>query len=414
MPTEPNFSAADLRLQLADALQTKGTIKSAAVYAAFRDVPRHVFVPHADLETAYADGVIPVKYDENKQAISSSSQPTMMAIMLEQLDLQPGMRVLEIGAGTGYNAALMGHIVGDAGLVTTLDIDADLIEGAQQHLHAAGMTNVYPIQRDGALGAGEYAPYDRIILTVAAWDVTPAWLAQLKPHGRIVMPLILATGTQVSAAFDRHGAGLRSDGVSGCRFMTLRGLAAAPHQPIYVDLASGLSIQHPSTLTVDPQQVTHYLKTPPQVISSGVELTHSEINPFLLWASVRGMAGVTLITRGDLIGKDVIPVLYGKGDQYQATSGIMHPDGMALWGWRASAEPNQPHVYELVAHAYGDDGPAAARELLACLHAWDAAGRPGTRAMHIQVLPKHILLPDTTHQLVLEKPSVNLIVRFAE
>jgi len=102
-----------------------------------------------------------------------------MAIMLEQMELEPGHRVLEIGAGTGYNAALMAHIVGGEGLVATLDIDEDIVADVRKHIADAGLGNVTVVRADGGYGYPPDAPYDRIILTVGVWDLVPAWLEQL-------------------------------------------------------------------------------------------------------------------------------------------------------------------------------------------------------------------------------------------
>ncbi len=97
-----------------------------------------------------------------------------MAIMLEQLQLEPGQRVLEIGTGTGYNAALMAHIVGETGQVITIDIDEDIVEGAREHLAAAGYDSVQVVCGDGGLGDVSAAAYDRIIFTVGANNILPA------------------------------------------------------------------------------------------------------------------------------------------------------------------------------------------------------------------------------------------------
>ena len=111
-----------------------------------------------------------------------------MAIMLEQLGLVPGHRVLEIGTGTGCNAALMACLVGEQGSVVTMDIDADLVARARENLAAAGYPDV-TVLGDGGFGAPGYAPYDRVIVTAGAWDLAPDWLAQLGPGGRLVLPL---------------------------------------------------------------------------------------------------------------------------------------------------------------------------------------------------------------------------------
>src|SRR5262249_35642587 len=135
---------------LVDGLRRDGALHSAAVEAAFRAVPRHLFLPGLPLDVIYRDDAIVTKREEGR-GVSSSSQPAMMAIMLEQLDLRPGHRVLEIGAGTGYNAALMAHIVGEQGRVTTLDIDEDLAAAAAAHLNRAGFERVRVVCGDGGL-----------------------------------------------------------------------------------------------------------------------------------------------------------------------------------------------------------------------------------------------------------------------
>src|SRR5690242_20229998 len=204
------MSAADrARARLVDGLRD-GVLRNAAgrggrspdpaIEEAFRTVPRHLFLPGVPLGRAYADEAVAVQAVDGVTT-SSASQPSMMAIMLGQLDLRPGHRVLEIGAGTGYNAALMARIVGPAGRVVAVDIDADLVEGAARHLADAGVDGVELVCGDGALGHPPGAPYDRIVLTVGSGDVRPEWVAQLAPGGRLLLPLGLR-GTQLSVALD--------------------------------------------------------------------------------------------------------------------------------------------------------------------------------------------------------------------
>src|SRR6185437_9918853 len=128
---------ATLRRMLADQLLNGGRIRSSEIAEAFQQVPRHLFVPQAEPAQAYADDAIPVKWAADGRPVSSSSQPAIMAIMLEQLRLRPGQHVLEIGTGTGYNAALLAHVVGGTGAVVTVDIDEELAETARQRLNAA-------------------------------------------------------------------------------------------------------------------------------------------------------------------------------------------------------------------------------------------------------------------------------------
>ncbi|NTU79599.1 MAG: methyltransferase domain-containing protein, partial [Chloroflexales bacterium] len=152
----------------------------------------------------------------------------MMAIMLAQLGLAPGHCVLEVGAGTGYNAALIAHIVGPAGRVVSLDIDAELVSAAQAHLAAAGHPEVEVRHADGALGAPDAAPFDRIIVTAGAWDLLPAWRAQLVPGGRIVVPVTVLPGLMLSLALEQRGQVWRAVSARPCGFVLLRGAEAHP------------------------------------------------------------------------------------------------------------------------------------------------------------------------------------------
>ncbi|MDV2996114.1 MAG: Protein-L-isoaspartate O-methyltransferase [Chroococcidiopsis sp. SAG 2025] len=210
---------------LVDRLKQQGCIRTPRVEAAFRSVPRHLFLPGVSIETAYTDEAIITKL-LNGEPISSASQPSIVAIMLEQLNVQKGDRVLEIGAGTGYNAALIDYLVGDFGQVITLDIDADIVENARQHLLTAGCDRVQVICADGGFGYPAAAPYDRIILTVGAGDILPAWQQQLKPSGRLLLPLALTKNVQLSVAFDRVNSYWENDSAANCDFMKLRGAFA--------------------------------------------------------------------------------------------------------------------------------------------------------------------------------------------
>src|SRR5438552_15676533 len=137
-----DLSLAGLRERLVDEVLQASGIGDERIAAALRDVPRHLFLPHLPPADAYLDDAIVTKRDADGQPISSSSQPAIMAIMLDQLTLAPGQRVLEIGAGTGYNAALMRHIVGPSGTVVSLDIAADVADRAREHLAPAGYPDV--------------------------------------------------------------------------------------------------------------------------------------------------------------------------------------------------------------------------------------------------------------------------------
>ncbi|MDQ6920210.1 MAG: methyltransferase domain-containing protein [Candidatus Dormibacteraeota bacterium] len=209
--------------ELVSHLIESGVLTDPAVTAAFEGVLRHHFLPGRRLAYVYEDAAIPTKTDEHGLALSSSSQPAIMALMLQQLALQPGQRILEIGAGTGYNAALMGRLVGPDGAVYTLDIDEEVCHQARANLGAAGAENVQVVDADGADGWPEQAPYDRLIVTASVADLAPAWLDQLADGGRLVVPLALAGPSHLCVAFVKRGRGLFSDGLSSCGFLPLRG-----------------------------------------------------------------------------------------------------------------------------------------------------------------------------------------------
>lgn len=216
-----------LHRALLDRLEQEGMLGDRAIATAFDEVPRHHFLPGHPLEQIYADQAVAIKR-EGEEWLSSSSQPAMMAIMLNQLGLRPGQRVLEIGAGTGYNAALIAHIVGPAGRVLSLDIDADLVAAARAHLVAAGFPEVEVRHADGASGAPDAAPFDRIIVTAGAWDLLPAWRAQLAVGGRIVVPITVLPSLMLSLALERRDTIWEAVSARPCGFVLLRGAEAHP------------------------------------------------------------------------------------------------------------------------------------------------------------------------------------------
>src|SRR4030088_1299270 len=151
-----------LRRALVETLRGDGHLRSARIAEAIEAVPRELFVPGVPLDEGYRprDALVTKRIDG--VSVSSASAPEVVALMLEQLDPQPGDHVLEIGAGTGYNAALLAHLVGDTGHVVTLDIDEDLVLGAREHLRNAGYGQVTVVQTEGALGYSPQHAYDRI------------------------------------------------------------------------------------------------------------------------------------------------------------------------------------------------------------------------------------------------------------
>src|SRR5262249_21279492 len=218
---------------------------------------------------------IPIKH-QNGEAISSSSQPAIMAIMLEQFGLAPGQRVLEIGAGSGYNAALLAEVVGPTGQVTTIDLDEDLVAGAREHLASAGFDRVRVVCADGTFGDPASAPFDRVILTARAWDVAPAWREQLAQDGRLVLPLSIRFG-ELSVAFEPAGDHLVSVSARGCGFMTLRGAGAAPPRDVPLGPEPGLALAFDDPAAVDPTATFRLLTGPHQDRPTGLQVSSGAV-----------------------------------------------------------------------------------------------------------------------------------------
>lgn len=270
-PTTTDDEPTRLRAELTAKLRDKGAVRTEPVASAVSTIPRHLFVPGAELAEAYADAQVFTKHARTGEALSAASQPSIVAMMLEQLGARPGDKVLEAGAGTGYNAALMGHLVGPHGHITTLDVDDDLVESARDHLAAAGVDNVTVLLRDGALGHPSGAPYDRIIATVGAGDVPDAWLDQLTPDGLLLVPLRIRGGVSRSIAFVRDGDFWQAISSEMCTFMPLRGgIADDPRQVIPLTPDGQVTIHTYRDQHADSAALAAVLEQPEHEIYTGV------------------------------------------------------------------------------------------------------------------------------------------------
>jgi protein-L-isoaspartate(D-aspartate) O-methyltransferase len=208
-------------------------LTSPAVRTAFLAMPRERFLPEIaereGLERVYQDQAIVTAHDECGIPTSSSSQPSLMASMLEQLDLRPGQRVLEVGAGTGYNAAILAKILGSRGRVVSVELDPATARGARRRL-ASVKSRVEVVRGDGREGWPRGAPYDRIIVTASAPSVPPAWPDQLAEGGLLELPLRIGRAGQAQAiiTFRKQAQALRSEAVTYGGFMPLREAPGAP------------------------------------------------------------------------------------------------------------------------------------------------------------------------------------------
>ena len=188
--------------------------------AAMLEVDRRAFLPAAASGEAYADAPVVLQVDAGGRAISTMSQPTMVALMLEQLQVGPGDHVLEIGTASGYNAALLAALTGGAGAGVSVELDEGLARRAAQRL--AGRANIEVVVGDGRLGHPPGAPFQRIIVPAGAAAVAPAWNDQLDDGGRLVVPLPDGADREVCVTFEKTGAALVERARMPCRFVPLR------------------------------------------------------------------------------------------------------------------------------------------------------------------------------------------------
>ncbi|MGA8534767.1 MAG: methyltransferase domain-containing protein, partial [Candidatus Tumulicola sp.] len=202
-------------------------LRSDSGAAAMRAVPRHRFLENVTLDEAYADRAIAIKMQDG-EVVSSVSQPGMIGLMLELLAPAPGDRVLEIGTGSGYHAALLAELVGPEGSVTTIDLDPDLAGRARVVLTDLGYRNVTVWAADGGRETGGRERFDRVIVTARSDDVAAAWWHALNEGARLVVPLRLEDAGEYAVGFIRCDDRLQSVGVHPCAFLALRGEAADP------------------------------------------------------------------------------------------------------------------------------------------------------------------------------------------
>lgn len=177
-------------------------VRDEAVLEAMRSVPRHLFVPDEHQSEAYADHPLPIGYGQ------TISQPYIVAYMTELLAVQPDHRVLEVGTGSGYQAAVLAVMAAE---VYTVEIIPELLDTAVQRFKAMGLDNVAAMTADGYYGWQEKEPFDGIVVTAAAEHVPPPLIAQLKPGGRLVIPVgsPFAVQTIILLEKDQQGAVVR-------------------------------------------------------------------------------------------------------------------------------------------------------------------------------------------------------------
>jgi protein-L-isoaspartate(D-aspartate) O-methyltransferase len=202
---------AEARRMVDDQLRSRG-IADERVLAAMARVPRHRYVPPEQQRAAYNDGPLPIGHGQ------TISQPYIVAFMTEALKLQPSDVVLEIGTGSGYQAAILGELVRE---VYTIEIVAGLAEGARRTLAAEGYRNVHVRAGDGYKGWPEHAPFSKIMVTAAPEEVPPALVQQLAVGGAMVLPVGPRMGYQELRVLTKTEGGLVTERSLPVRFVPM-------------------------------------------------------------------------------------------------------------------------------------------------------------------------------------------------
>jgi protein-L-isoaspartate(D-aspartate) O-methyltransferase len=381
-----------------------GPVLPREVETALRTVPRHLFAPGVPLEQAYTDSAIVTKRNERGNSLSSVSAPRIQAMMLGQLQVAPGQRVLEIGSG-GYNAALLRELVGPDGSVTTIDIDQEIADRARTCLATAGYRDVRVLCVDGEFGAAEYGPFDRIIVTAGTRDIPPAWVEQLAGGGRLVVPL-RTKGLGRSWVLEHTDGYLTGCGPMPCGFVPMQGLGEYRGRSIplhgndvRLDLDAG---QQVGTASLDG-----VLSTPRAQAWSGVTVrTGSNFSGLDLWLA--RLPGFCLLSATqDAVDRGLVSPTWP-----MATPALV--DGNSL-AYRAKLRPVDADetARELGAYAHGPNAAEAADRFVEQIRAWDRDHRhgPGPR---LSVHPADTPDADLATGLVIDRQHTRIVISWPD
>ncbi|MFJ8806080.1 methyltransferase, FxLD system [Streptomyces sp. NPDC102490] len=360
-------TAERLRNRLVDAILSERAVPS-EVERAMRTVPRDAFLRGIELENAYTDQAVTIKDNPGQPLpLSCASVPSVVAMMLDQLGARPGDKVLEIGAGTGYNAALLTELVG-GGNVTTVDIDSDVALHARSALNATGYESVTVIERNGLLGVHENAPYDRIIATVGIWDIPTIWWDQLADGGRLVLPLRWRGQTQ-SVALTRHGDELVSDGMELCGFIPVIGQNGEQTASLNATDTIRLHYDQDQVIDTDALADTLAAKKPTGHFLSAQRIGGEEsFDGVWLRATAEDDRVCRLEATAEAISQDLIhrPATPGRSPVLVEGGSLAY-----LTLTREGVDPERP--FRLGAAAYGPRGEELAHDLIAQIDAWGTA-----------------------------------------
>ena len=400
--TAPAASPEHLNQRMIDAITTARPVgtRDPRVLDAIRAVPRHAFVPGASLTDAYnPDLAVITKRSAAGTALSCASVPYLVAAMLEQLDVRDGHRVFEAGAGTGWNAALLATLAGPDGHVSTIDIDPDITAHAAASLERAGFTGVHVATGDAALGVPEDAPYDRAIITIGSLDIPPAWFSQLKPGGRLVVPLRWRGQTQSVALVLGEDGVLRSDSVFLCGFVPMIGQGW--ERSAAVDTGDLVRLYWDADQDISPDLLSGVLDRPKTRIDSGVTVGLTEsLDPIWLRATATDPAVCRISAERAAITSGLCTPLIKT-----RTMALAEGDSIAYLTAQHLQAPE--HGARLGAIGHGPNGASLAERLCHHIDTWDTdrAAKP-----HITIYP--YTAPQTTDTQVITREHCAMTILY--
>ncbi|RPE47047.1 protein-L-isoaspartate(D-aspartate) O-methyltransferase [Streptomyces sp. Ag109_O5-1] len=403
VPGEPP-EASRLRARMADTVIGKGWAPSPRLQTALHQVPRHRFMPEIPLETAYHDDLAVVTVREaDTSAVSSVSAAWLQADMIEQLQLETGMTVLEVGSG-GYNAELLAHVLGPHGRVITVDLDPYVVHRTTRLCAEAGSGRVTPVLGDGCLGAPAHVPaggFDGIVITHNTADIAPAWRQQLADGARLVVPLEIGGYTR-SITLTRRGDTLQAEHFTFCGFLRDRG-AAARTAPA-VELAGGeVTVRWEDGVPGNVSGLEEALRGPR--LETGTEVVlpgHTSFETLQVYAATTlpGFCRLAAPESSQLVSQRDAAAIVADGSLAYLACIQIHK----------AATPADSR-WEFFIHAYGPAAQDLAACFTACVRDWDRhvrkTGYPSLTA-HPAGTPDQQLPPGD----VLDKPASRLVFQW--
>ncbi|GAB4499717.1 MAG: hypothetical protein OHK0052_15130 [Anaerolineales bacterium] len=400
-----------------------GLIRSPQVEAAFRALPRANFAPpDTPIEWIYRDDVIPIK-QEGEIWVSTITNPGGIANMLERLQIEPGMRILEIGAASGYTAALLAHLVGENGHVTSVEIDPDLAQMARRNLDAHGLQRVEVAHFDGSLGYPKNAPYDRILLTVGAWDIPTAWREQLTPNGLLLVSLWVRS-VQRSFLFRRTATGLVAQGAQAMSFVRMRGQAAGGEGKTRFGPEHLFYAETDSRNTTHGESLYSLLQQTPQQHRIGIRLCAAEVlNGLVFYLAAHLPNFGSIGARRELMQQNLIAGMPGLSHRHSETAGLLTPNALCLLHCPPEQNPlttrtDLPDLYrnlvdfDLHLRTHGAQPQTLTTALRQAIEQWQAAARPTDASLRAEVTFGDDAPPTSPRAVTLHKPSSRLTLQW--